>query len=175
MTQEAVRRRRTFDAEEQTLRRLARATKQGVPEKPLDALQQVTDMARDMTKSLYAALTVTGEGDNVEGFVVSGLTPEDERLLKAPPQAHGPLGTMRKDGRAVRIDELGEDATAFGFPPKHPEMKTLLGVPIWVGTTLRGALYVTDRDGGKPFRDRDETALRVLARHAGNIIETRWY
>jgi len=168
-------RRRLLDPEGRTLRRLAKATADGVPEHPLDALQQVVDMARDLTKACYAAVTITDAEDNVEGFVVAGLTPEDERKLKAPPQGHGPLGTMRKDGLPVRITDLGEHAKAFGFPPKHPEMKTLLGVPIFVAGTLRGALYVTDRNGGKPFRDQDETVLSVLARHAGNIIATRWY
>ena len=175
MTEQATARRRINDPEERALRSLARVVKKGLPERPVDALQQVADLARELTKSCYGAVTVTDGQDYVEGFVVSGLTADEERKLKAPPQGHGPLGSMRQDGLAVRIDDLGEHATAFGFPPRHPEMKTLLGVPIWVEGNLRGALYVTDRDGGKPFRDRDETTLHVLARHAGHVISTRWY
>ena len=175
MTEQATARRRINDPEERALRGLARVVKKGLPERPVDALEQVADLARELTKSVYGAVTVTNGQDYVEGFIVSGLTPEEERKLKAPPQGHGPLGSMRQDGLAVRIDDLGEDATAFGFPPRHPEMKTLLGVPIWVDGNLRGALYVTDRDGGKPYRDRDETTLHVLARHAGHVIRTRWY
>ena len=176
MAQQAVRRRPSLrDPEYRTLRRLARATARGVPERPLDALQQVAEVTRELTAARYAALVVTGEHDYVEGFVVSGLTPEEERKLKAAPLGHGPLGTMRQDGLAVRIDDLGQHGKAFGFPPKHPEMKTLLGVPIWVSGAVRGALYVTDRNGGKPFRDGDQVVLQVLARYAGHIIATRWY
>jgi len=167
--------RRTRDPEYRALRRLARVTARGVPEHPLDALQQVTGIAQELTRARYAAVAVTDDRDSVEGFVVSGLTPEEERKLKAPPQGHGPLGTMRQDGLAVRIDDLGQHGRAFGFPPKHPAMKTLLGVPIWVGGQVRGALYVTDRDGGKPFRQADEVVLQVLARHAATIIADRWY
>jgi transcriptional regulator with GAF, ATPase, and Fis domain len=118
---------------------------------------------------------VTDENDNIEGFVVAGLAPEEEKKLKAAPLGHGPLGSMRQDGLAVRIDDLEGYRQAFGFPPKHPDMKTLLGVPLWVETTLRGALYVTDRDGGQAFEDGDEAVLQLLARHAGAIIKTRWY
>ncbi len=176
MTDTAVRRRSyQRDPEYRALRRLARTTAAGVPEQPLDALQQVVDMARELTRALYAAVAVTDESDEVQGFVISGLTAEEERKLKAPPRGHGPLGTMRQDGLAVRIDDLAEHGRAFGFPPKHREMKTLLGVPIWVEGTLRGTLYVTDRDGGKPFRESDQVVLEVLARHAGSIIATRWY
>ncbi len=176
MTQQASRpRSHARDPEYRTLRRLARATAKGLPERPLDALQQVADLAQQLTRARYAALVVTGEKDYVEGFVVSGLTPEEERKLKAAPQGHGPLGTMRQDGLPVRIDDLGEHARSFGFPPKHPEMKTLLGVPIWVDGSVRGALYAADRNGAKPFRDDDQVVLRVLARHAASIIASRWY
>lgn len=163
------------DPEYIALRGLALVAAGDPPDKPLDALQQVADLARELTNGLYAALVITNEHDDIEGFVVSGLPAEEDRKLKAPPQGHGPLGTMRQDGRPVRIDELGEHAKAFGFPPKHPEMKTLLGVPIWANDALRGALYVTDRDGGQPFRDADEVVLTVLARHAGKIVAERWY
>jgi GAF domain-containing protein len=163
------------DPEYLTLRRLAEATADGEPEHPLDALQQVADMARELTGARYGALAVTDPDDNIEGFVVSGMTAEEERKLKAAPLGHGPLGTMRKDGLSVRIDNLDQHTKAFGFPPRHPDMKTLLGVPVFAEAALRGALYVTDRSGGKPFRPRDEVVLQVLARHAGHVIATRWY
>jgi GAF domain-containing protein len=163
------------DAEYRALLSLARLAAHGVPAKPLDALQQVADLARELTGSRYAALAVTDERDNIEGFVVAGLAPEEERKLKAAPLGHGPLGTMRQDGLAVRIDDLDGFRQAFGFPPKHPEMKTLLGVPLWVESNLRGALYVTDREGGQAFEEADEVTLQLLARHAGAIIKTRWY
>ena len=124
------------------------------------------------------------ERDNVEGFVVSGLSKDQERRLKSaplghgslgPPLGHGSLGSMRQDGLAVRIDDLAGHQKAFGFPPKHPEMKTLLGVPLDVEGDLRGALYVADRDGGNPFREADEVVLQVLARHAGRVIGSSWY
>jgi GAF domain-containing protein len=54
-------------------------------------------------------------------------------------------------------------------------MKELLGLPIFAGADVRGALYVTDRRGGKPFGPADEQVLKVLAHHAGLIIEASWY
>ena len=166
---------RVKDPEYRALLRLGRATRAGLPERPLDALQQVADLARELTEARYSALIVTGENDWMEGFVVSGLTAEEERKLKTAPLGHGPLGTMRQDGLPVRIDDLTQHSRAFGFPPKHPEMKTLLGVAIWVGGAVRGALYATDRNGGKPFRPGDQVALQVLAQHAGSVIASRWY
>jgi GAF domain-containing protein len=163
------------DPEYRALLRLAEATRGFTPQRPEDSLQIVVDLAREMTEARYAALGVSDENDRTEGFVTSGLTKAQLRGLKVPPQGHGPLGSLRSDGRPVRIDDLDAHEKAAGFPPKHPEMKTMLGVPIWAHGEVRGSLYVTDRNGGEPFTADDEAVLVTLARHAGNVVEHDWY
>jgi two-component system sensor histidine kinase DevS len=164
-----------MDPEYRTLLRLAEVVRGPKPKRPEDALQIVVDLAREMTHATYAALGVSDEHDVTEGFVTSGLTKAQLRGLKVPPQGHGPLGSLRTDGKPVRIDDLDSHPKAFGFPPKHPTMKTMLGVPIWAGGEVRGSLYVTDRDGGQPFSDDDVVVLLTLARHAGTIVERDWF
>jgi GAF domain-containing protein len=163
------------DAEYRALRLLAKRNRKRPPRTPLDALQHVVDVAREMTRATYGALAVTGEMDYVEGFVVSGMDDGSLAALKGPPQGHGPLGSMRQDGLAVRIDDVSQHARAFGFPPKHPDMKQLLGLPVFAASSIRGAIYVTDRRDGKQFGAADEQILAVLGRHAGLIIERSWY
>ena len=163
------------DTEADALRRLEKQRRASPARTPLDALQHVVDVAREMTRGTYGALAVTGTNDYVEGFVVSGVDGAALNALKTAPQGHGPLGTMRQDGLPVKLDDVARHARAFGFPPKHPHMKALLGVPIFASGEVRGALYVTDRQDGGAFDDGDEAALRVLARHAGLIISASWY
>jgi GAF domain-containing protein len=164
------------DPESRALRRLAHELAEREERlKPLDALQIVVDLAREMTSARYAALAVTDAQDRTEGFVTSGLTAEELRGLRTPPQAHGPLGSMRGDGRPVRIDNLDGHPMSFGFPPRHPRMNSLLGVPIWAWHEVRGSLYVTDKNGAHAFERDDEILLSVLARHAANVIEKDWY
>lgn len=163
------------DPEYRALRKLAGRNRKHPPKTPLDALQHVVDVAREMTRARYGALAVTGPTDYVEGFVVSGMDESALASLKGPPQGHGPLGNMRQDGLAVHFADVSEHEKAFGFPPKHPEMKELLGVPIFAGGAVRGALYVTDAKAGRGFGDGDRHALDVLSHHAGLIIEASWY
>jgi GAF domain-containing protein len=163
------------DPEYRALTMLAKRNRKHPPRTPLDALQHVVDAARELTNGTYGALAVTGTDDYVEGFVVSGMDEKALASLKGPPQGHGPLGTMRMDGLAVHLRDVTQHDKSFGFPPKHPGMKELLGVPIFCGGDVRGALYVTDRKNGKPFDDGDEQALKVLSRHAALIIEASWY
>lgn len=163
------------DPEYRALRALAARNRKAPPRTPLDALQHVADVARHLTRATYSALAVTGEMDYVEGFVVSGIDAAALRALKGPPQGHGPLGAMRQDGLPVRLEDVADDRKAFGFPPKHPHMKSLLGFPVFARGEVRGALYVTDRRNGRPFDAADEQVLQVLSRHAGLIIEASWY
>jgi two-component system sensor histidine kinase DevS len=163
------------DPEYRALRELAARNRAEPPRTPVDALQHVCDVARTMTHATYAALAVTGKDDYVEGFVVSGMDDTALKALKGPPQGHGPLGSMRQDGLAVHLKDVGEHAKAFGFPPKHPPMRELMGQPIFCGADVRGALYVTDRRGRGQFGERDRQVLRVLAHHAALIIEASWY
>jgi GAF domain-containing protein len=164
------------DPEYRTLVRLAEIIQNGPRARtPLDALQQVVELAREMTVAKYSALTVSDADDRTEGFVTSGLTKAQLRALKVPPQGHGPLGSLRHDRKPVRYDDLDRATNAFGFPPKHPTMKTMLGVPIIAHDKVRGSLYVTDRNGSEPFTDEDEVVLLTLARHAGSIVERDWY
>jgi GAF domain-containing protein len=162
------------DPEYRALRKLSERNQKHPPKTPIDALQHVVDVAREMTHGTYGALAVTGPTDYVEGFIVSGMDDSVLSALKGPPQGHGPLGSMRQDGLPVRLEDVSLDAKAFGFPPKHPPMKELLGLPIFCGTDIRGALYVTDRRSGK-FGPTDEQVLRVLSHHAGLIIDASWY
>ena len=162
------------DPEYRALRKLAERNRKHPPKTPLDALQHVCDTARELTHATFGALAVTGVNDYVEGFVVSGMDEGALASLKGPPQGHGPLGSMRQDGMPVHLTDVAEHAKAFGFPPKHPDMKELLGQPIFCGADVRGALYVTDRRGGR-FGDADTQVLRVLSHHAGLIIDASWY
>ena len=164
------------DPEARALRALARGV-QRLPQRrrPEESLQLVADLARQLTRATYCALAITDEHDRTQGFVTSGLSNEDLRGLRTPPQAHGPLSSLRADGRPVRYDNVQDAPRAFGFPPHHPEMRGLLGVPIWCLGHVRGSLYVTDRADAEPFDERDERLLLTLAQHASGVIEREWY
>ncbi len=142
---------------------------------PEDALQIVADLAREETHARYSAIAVTDEHDRTQGFLTSGLSAEELRGLRTPPQAHGPLGTLRQDGRPVRLEDVSDHRRAFGFPPHHPNMRALLGVPLWNHGHVRGSMYVADRQDGAPFDDADERLLLTLAQHASKVIEEEWY
>src|SRR5690349_13708143 len=101
------------DGEFEALLRLAEVQRRfPKPTKPDDVLQAICDLANELCRGRYAALAITDERDRTEGFYTSGLTRAELKGLKVPPTGHGPLGSLRSDGRPVRIDDLNSHEKA---------------------------------------------------------------
>jgi signal transduction histidine kinase len=58
----------------------------------------------------------------------------------------------------------------FGFPPAHPQMRSFLGVPIFVRGVVYGDLYLADKNVGE-FTEEDEEIVTLLAAQTGITIE----
>ncbi|HEX2517662.1 MAG TPA: GAF domain-containing protein, partial [Chloroflexota bacterium] len=97
----------------------------------------VRRIARELATLLdarYAAVGLLGEDGHLIVFETTGLTPEEEALLRPqPPHGRGILGALLREGQPLRLDDLTRDPRSVGFPPGHPPMRTFLGVPLVVG------------------------------------------
>jgi signal transduction histidine kinase len=133
-------------------------------------LQRIVDAARDLVGCRYSALGVLGEDGFIERFPTSGISEQDRERIGHPPRGHGLLGVMLRAGRSLRIPNIGEDPRRIGFPPNHPVMVKLLGVPIFVRGKLVGTLYLTDRLDDREFTEEDEWLVQLLATHAATAI-----
>jgi len=145
-----------------------------VSELSLDAvLSRIVELAVDLTDARYGALGVlTPDGTTIEEFITVGITEDERAELGDPPTGHGLLGVLIHDARPLRIPEIAADPRSVGFPPNHPPMRSLLGVPIIGRGRVFGDLYLTDKDGGRPFDDEDERILVVLASQAAVAVES---
>jgi signal transduction histidine kinase len=139
-------------------------------------LQKVVDLARDLMGARYGALGVLQEnGRFIEHFITSGITPEEREKLGPPPEGHGLLGALIREGKPLRIPSIRADGRSVGFPPGHPPMTSLLGVPIQFKGRMTGDLYVTDKiapDGTiTVFTEQDERVLEMFATQVAVAIE----
>ena len=137
-----------------------------------DVLQLIVDRVRELVGARYAALGILGPDHvRIERFITSGITPEQRRLLGDPPQGHGLLGLIIKEGRSLRIADIPAHPASYGFPANHPPMTTLLGVPVWLKNRIIGNLYLTDKVDAGQFSDDDQRLVELFAAHAGVAIE----
>jgi signal transduction histidine kinase len=139
-------------------------------------LQKVVDLARELAEARYGALGVlSSDGQFIEQFITSGITPEQRAAMGAPPRGHGLLGVLIHDGVPIRVAEIGSDERSVGFPPNHPPMQSLLGVPIRSKGRVIGDLYLTDKIGPNgtvtSFSAQDQEVLEMFATQAAIAIE----
>jgi signal transduction histidine kinase len=159
------------DTRVQQLLALHRAAIAITGELDLDTLlQRIVDVARDLVGCRYAALGVLGPDGYIARFPTSGVSTEERERIGAPPRGHGLLGVMLRAGETLRIPEIGADPRSVGFPPNHPPMKSLLGVPIFVRGRLMGDLYLTEKIGAVEFSAEDEWLVQLLATHAATAL-----
>ena len=109
-------------------------------------LQKVVDLSRELLDAKYGALGVLEpDGRYIAQFITSGITNEDRARIGNPPRGHGLLGVLSPGGQALLVDDIDKDPRSVGFPPNHPPMKSLLGVPIKSKGEIFGNIYLADK------------------------------
>lgn len=135
-------------------------------------LQKLVDVARRQVSARYGALSVLDDEGRITQFVTSGISDDERARIGHIPVGKGLLGVLLHEGTGLRLADIGGDPRSVGFPPNHPPMKSLLGVPVVSRGRVIGNLYLTDKEGETPFGDRDEEIVRLLSTQAAAAIET---
>jgi signal transduction histidine kinase len=134
-------------------------------------LQLIVDNVRRLVGARYAALGVLNEQHQIDPFMTSGLSRAERDRIGPPPHGRGLLGLIIEEGRSIRVPEIEAHPRRVGFPPNHPLMRSLLGVPVAVRGRVLGNLYLTDKEDGTAFTDEDQRLVELFAAHAGIAME----
>jgi signal transduction histidine kinase len=148
----------------QKLERLLEVGRSLVSELELDALlEQILEVAREVTGARYAAVGVLDERrEHLSRFLTSGIDAETKAVIGDLPRGRGVLGMLISRPEPLRLDDVGAHPESYGFPVGHPPMRTFLGVPILVRGEAWGNLYLTEKEGGA-FDEEDQQTIGVLA------------
>jgi signal transduction histidine kinase len=158
--------------DELRLRRLIDAGRGLIAQLDVDSvLQQLLDVAREVTGARYAAVGVLDRNrEELERFITAGIDPETHRAIGDLPRGRGILGLLIADPRPLRLEHIGDHPQSYGFPVAHPRMETFLGVPVLIREEVWGNLYLTEKQGGAPFTAADEESAVILADWAAIAI-----
>jgi signal transduction histidine kinase len=134
-------------------------------------LRKIIETAVPLVQARYGALGVIGDDGRLTEFIPVGLDEAQIAAIDHWPEGHGLLGTLIRDPRPLRLPDLSAHPESYGFPPGHPAMRSFLGVPIRIRDEVYGNLYLTEKQGGGPFDEEDETLVIALAAAAGVAID----
>jgi transcriptional regulator with GAF, ATPase, and Fis domain len=133
-------------------------------------LERIAQTAQELVGAQYAALGVVDENGELIQFIPVGMTLEEVALIPHRPEGKGLLGLFRSERCTIRISDISLDPRSVGFPPNHPAMHSLLGVPILSGDQMLGQLYLSNKQNYTEFTKQDEHAIETLAAYAAVAI-----
>jgi signal transduction histidine kinase len=134
-------------------------------------LSRIVVSATELTGAGFGALGIIGDDGELADFITTGIEPHAREQIGELPRGRGILRLLIDEPEALRLDDLGAHPKSYGFPPHHPTMITFLGVPVRIRGTVFGNLYLTQKAGGLPFTEPDETLVLALASAAGFVID----
>lgn len=143
-----------------------------------DLLQSGIGALAELIQVKYGAIGLLDEKGNLIHFVHTGMSEEEVQRIGHLPEGRGLLGAVIRENAVLRLDNMTDDPRSAGFPPNHPQMKTLLAVPISNQGRAYGRVYLCDRLDGAPFSKEDEeltvsfaSALSLVLDNARKVEE----
>jgi two-component system, NarL family, sensor histidine kinase DevS len=152
---------------EERLAALHRASLELVQDISLESLlERIAMVACEQVGARYAAVGVLDENGQLEQFIPIGMSTSEIRLMTYPPCGKGLIGALMNTRQPIRIADITKDPRSIGFPPYHPEMTSLLGVPIRLGERQLGQIYLANKIDAPEFSRDDEQVIETLAAYA---------
>ena len=134
-------------------------------------LNHLLETAREVTGARYAALGILDEQHSgLERFLTSGVDEATHQAIGDLPRGRGVLGVLIDHPQPLRLREVGQHPSSYGFPVGHPAMRSFLGVPIVIRGQVWGNLYLTEKAEGE-FTQADEEDAVTLAQWAAIAID----
>ncbi len=135
-----------------------------------EVLEKIASIALERSGASYAAVATLDEHGEIERFVPAGMLHTQIEKMPHPPKGLGLIRAMMNTRTSIRLPNISKDPRHSGFPPEHPKMIALLGVPIFQGLRQIGQIYMTDKVISGEFSAEDQRLMEILAAYAAVAI-----
>ena len=133
-------------------------------------LREAVDSARALTGARYGVITTVDEAARPQDYVVSGLTPDEERQLLEWPHGLRLFEHLCDLPGPLRLGDLPAYLRSLGYSPTLTVSKTLQATPMRRGGACVGNFFLGEKEGGREFTAGDEEVLVLFAAQAAAAI-----
>ena len=133
-------------------------------------LDEVVESARAVTGARCGVIATVDGAGVPEGFVFSGLTPEEERELVAWPDGGRLFAHLRELPGPLRLTDLAGYVRALGMTPAPGFSRTFQCTPMRHRGTEIGHFFLAEKADREAFTDEDEEVLTLFASQAAAAI-----
>jgi len=143
----------------------------------LRSLSDIYDLALtyglSLTRSEMGFIDLLNEGGvDMDVVAVKGFVPTDPHFyerFKRMPVRPSIFGVVITEGRPNISNDVENDPRRIGQPPGHPPVRTFLGVPLRLGSTLIGMVGVANKEDG--YGSHEERFLSTFANQVAVAID----
>lgn len=140
------------------------------PKPGSDVYRNTIGAVAKLLRARYAALALLDEHGNYLQFIHYGISAEQAELIGDLPRGRGLLGVLLQAEEPIRLKDMQTDPRSAGFPEHHPQMKSLLGLPIIFQDRVLGRLYFTEAESGE-FGAEDEALANSFATSLAGTLQ----
>ena len=133
-------------------------------------LGEVVESARALTDARYGVIATVDEAGEVQDFVTSGFTPEEEQQLAAWPDGPRLFEHLRDLPGPLRLADLSGYVRSLGFSPARIFSRAFQGTPMRHRGANVGNFFLAEKAGGEEFTGEDEEVLMLFASQAATAI-----
>ena len=143
------------------------------------ALGAARDLDAILRRIVREAMAAVGAGQGTVTLIDAARSDENRTLIRtsvrsSEGEAFRPsevlIGWMHWYKKPIRVDDPTTDGR-FNPQDWHPDVRSVLSVPLLVRSTLVGVLTVFNRREGGGFSGEDERLLAILAAQSAQVIE----
>ena len=133
-------------------------------------LSEVVESARALTGARYGVIVTIDEAGQVQDFVISGFTPEEQQKMVDWPDGPRLFDHFRNLEGALRLRDLPSYVRSLGYNANLVRSRTFQGTPMRHRGMNVGNFFLAEKSGGQEFTDEDEEVLVLFAAQAATAI-----
>ena len=133
-------------------------------------LREVVDSARSLTGARYGAIATTGDSGQVQDFVTSGMTPDEQRQFREMPDGRRLFQHFRDLPGPLRLRDLPGYVRSLGFSTTLMRSQTFQATPMRHRGIHVGNFFLAGKESGPEFTSDDEEILLLFASQAATAV-----
>jgi signal transduction histidine kinase len=156
---------------EERLAALHRASLELVQDISLDSLlKRIARIACEQAGATFATIGIRGDDGEMARFIT--INKDDDEILDIPKTPSGLelLSVVAESDEPIRVDYVRKIPNRGKDNGGKAQLKSLLGMPIHLGSRRLGQIYLADKVDGDAFTADDEQVIETLAAYAAVAI-----
>ena len=133
-------------------------------------LSEIAAAARSLTGARYSVIITIDDTGQIEDYVMSGFSADQERLLGEWPEHMQIYEQLRGLEDPLRVTDMPAYVRALGIPAEPVFIHSFQGAPMRHQGVQVGNFFLGEKEGGREFTDEDEEVLVLFASQAATAI-----